>query len=128
MPDLDAYLVRHALTVAREHGYAEVEIGAEGATFAAVLEPRKSAPKAAKDQGAVDTEPEPKFIRATLVGYLQSLSLKEDDELTPGQIVAVVTALGIANDIESPIGGTVVEVMAKEGQAVEYGQPLARVM
>ena len=30
MPDLDSYLVRHALTVARENGYAEVEVSADG--------------------------------------------------------------------------------------------------
>ncbi len=129
MPDLDSYLVRHALTVARESGYAEVSLSVDGASFSAVLEPLKKPRRAASlPADGADAEPEVKFIKSTLVGYLQSLSLVPGEEVAKGTVVAVVTALGLANDIESPVSGGVLEVLAKVGDPVEYGQPLAKVM
>lgn len=125
MPDLDSYLVRHALTVARENGYAEVEISADGASFSAVLEPRKTAPKAAT--AVVSTEPEVLYLKSSLVGYLQSISIAPGDDVKKGVRVAIVSALGLANDIESQVTGTVLELLVKPGDPVEFGQPIAAV-
>ena len=33
----------------------------------------------------------------------------------------------VMNEIKSEVGGTVVEVLVKNGQAVEFGQPLFKV-
>jgi acetyl-CoA carboxylase biotin carboxyl carrier protein len=127
MPDLDSYLVRHALTLARENGYAEVELSSDGATFTAVLEPKAVRPKATK---ATPETPEPVavFVKSSLVGYLQSLSIAEGDRVEKGAKAAVVAALGLANDVESTVTGEVVEILVKAGDPVEFGQPLAKVM
>ena len=44
-----------------------------------------------------------------------------------GEVVAIVAALGIANEIESKVSGDVVEVLVDTNQAVEFGQLLAKV-
>ena len=43
-----------------------------------------------------------------------------------GQIVAIVEAMKLMNEIESDYSGTVAEILVENGQAVEYGQPLFR--
>ena len=45
----------------------------------------------------------------------------------PGTIVCIIEAMKVFTDIPAGVSGTIVEVLAKNGQAVEYGQPLFRV-
>ena len=44
-----------------------------------------------------------------------------------GQSVAIIEAMKLMNEIESDFDGTVMEILVKNGQAVEYGQPLFRI-
>ena len=41
-----------------------------------------------------------------------------------GQALCIIEALKIMNEIESEFDGTITKVLAENGQAVEYGQPL----
>ena len=49
------------------------------------------------------------------------------DTVKRGQVVAIVEAMKLMNEIESDFDGTVTEILVKNGQAVEYGQPLFRI-
>ncbi|WP_134702072.1 acetyl-CoA carboxylase biotin carboxyl carrier protein [Ammoniphilus sp. YIM 78166] len=42
-------------------------------------------------------------------------------------IVCVLEAMKLFNEIEAGVKGTIVEVLVKDGQMVEYGQPLFKV-
>lgn len=134
MATIDQQLVRHALSVAQAHGFAEVEISVADASFRAILQraPKKPADHALPQRGAVLAE-EPatdlKLIKSAIVGYyrLGSTPLEIGRRVAEGDVVAVVNALGIANDLESPVGGEIVEVLVQDGQAVQYGQVLAKV-
>lgn len=44
-----------------------------------------------------------------------------------GQTLCIVEAMKLMNELESEIDGTVVEIMARDAQPVEYGQVLFRV-
>ncbi len=44
-----------------------------------------------------------------------------------GQTVCIVEAMKLMNEIESEFAGEVVEILAKDGEAVEYGTPLFRI-
>ena len=44
-----------------------------------------------------------------------------------GQVVCIIEAMKLMNEIESEVEGKVVEVLVKNGEHVEYGQPLFRV-
>ncbi len=41
-----------------------------------------------------------------------------------GQTLCIIEAMKLMNEIESDISGTVTAILAENGQAVEYGQPL----
>ena len=49
------------------------------------------------------------------------------DFVKKGQSVAIIEAMKLMNEIESDFDGTVTEILVKNGQAVEYGQPLFRI-
>jgi acetyl-CoA carboxylase biotin carboxyl carrier protein len=42
-------------------------------------------------------------------------------------VVCIVEAMKVMNEIKAQMSGTIVEVLCKAGQAVEFGQPLFRV-
>lgn len=50
------------------------------------------------------------------------------DQVKKGQVVAIVEAMKLMNDIESDFEGTVAEILVENGEAVEYGQPLFRIV
>lgn len=44
-----------------------------------------------------------------------------------GQVVCIIEAMKVMNEIEAEVSGEIVEVLVQNGQPVEYGQPLMRV-
>jgi len=48
------------------------------------------------------------------------------DHVEPGQVVAIIEAMKVMNEIVAERAGTVVEILVENGQPVEYGQPLMR--
>jgi acetyl-CoA carboxylase biotin carboxyl carrier protein len=50
--------------------------------------------------------------------------VQEGDTIQPGDRVGIVEAMKMMNEIESDIGGRIAKILVKNGQPVEYGQPL----
>ena len=50
--------------------------------------------------------------------------VKVGDQVKKGQVLAIVEAMKLMNEIESEFSGQVVKILAENGKAVEYGQPL----
>jgi len=46
------------------------------------------------------------------------------DQIKPGQIICLVEAMKLMNEIEAEISGTITEILVENGQPVEYNQPL----
>ena len=68
-------------------------------------------------------------ITAPLVGTFYSTPNPEEpsfiqkgDKIKPGQIVCIIEAMKIFNEIESDISGTVEEILVDNSSPVEYGQ------
>jgi acetyl-CoA carboxylase biotin carboxyl carrier protein len=50
--------------------------------------------------------------------------VKVGDQVEVGQVLCIVEAMKLMNEIESDVAGEVVRQIASSGQPVEYGQPL----
>ena len=50
--------------------------------------------------------------------------VKVGDQVEVGQVLCIVEAMKLMNEIESDVAGEVVKRIAMSGQPVEYGQPL----
>lgn len=50
--------------------------------------------------------------------------VKVGDQVEVGQVLCIVEAMKLMNEIEADVAGEVVKRIATSGQAVEYGQPL----
>lgn len=72
-------------------------------------------------------------IRSPIVGTFYKAASPEappfvqpGDRVKVGQVVCIVEAMKVMNEIQAEVAGEVVEVLVENGQAVEYDQPLYR--
>ena len=85
----------------------------------------------ASSKAATDLE---EGVQAPLVGTFYAAPAEDaepfiqvGDSVKKGQSVAIIEAMKLMNEIESDFDGIVTEILVKNGQAVEYGQPLFRI-
>jgi len=78
-----------------------------------------------------DSEAGLHIVRSPIVGtYYESPSpgapafIKPGDTVSVGQVLCIVEAMKLMNEIESDVAGEVVKVYASNSQPVEYGQKL----
>ncbi|MFC7060589.1 acetyl-CoA carboxylase biotin carboxyl carrier protein [Halobacillus seohaensis] len=57
----------------------------------------------------------------------QDAYVKVGDKVKEDSIVCIVEAMKLFNEIEAEATGEVVEILAEDGELIEYGQPLFRV-
>jgi acetyl-CoA carboxylase biotin carboxyl carrier protein len=48
-------------------------------------------------------------------------------KVEPQMVVCIIEAMKVMNEIKAEVGGTIAEVLVKNGQAVEFGQPLFKI-
>ncbi|HIY30939.1 MAG TPA: acetyl-CoA carboxylase biotin carboxyl carrier protein [Candidatus Mediterraneibacter avicola] len=92
-----------------------------------------SAPAGAEAPAEASAEGEVKgnVVKSPLVGTFYAAPaedadpfVKVGDSVKEGQVLAIVEAMKLMNEIESDFTGTITEILVENGQAVEYGQPL----
>lgn len=73
-------------------------------------------------------------VISPMVGTFYASPSPEDDsyvtvgsKVEPQTVVCIVEAMKLFNEIEAEVSGEIVEVVANNGELVEYGQPLFRV-
>ncbi|WP_138303895.1 MULTISPECIES: acetyl-CoA carboxylase biotin carboxyl carrier protein [Eubacteriales] len=106
-----------------------VQVAAPAAASAAA--PGSAPAQAVSEETA--TEPSGKIVKSPLVGTFYAAPAEDadpyvsvGDTVKKGQVMAIVEAMKLMNEIESDFDGTVEEIYVENGQAVEYGQPLFR--
>ncbi len=82
------------------------------------------------------TEPETKkndsvFIKSNMPGTFyrkpspdSPAYVKEGDVINEDTVVCIIEAMKIFNEIKAGISGKIIKILAKDGEGVEFGQPL----
>jgi acetyl-CoA carboxylase biotin carboxyl carrier protein len=132
-----------------ENGLAELEIGtlfrririsrvgrADSSTFVPAEQEFSASPA---EIGAVPSEPMPKEsglheVKAPLVGTFYKAPspgapeyVQVGDVVKKGQVLCILEAMKVMNEIEADHPGTVREILADNGDSVEFGQVLLRI-
>ena len=90
-----------------------------------------AAPAAAPAAAAAPAEPTGHIVKSPMVGTFYRASspgakafVEVGSVVKEGETICIVEAMKILNEIEADKSGTVTQILAQNGQAVEYGQPL----
>jgi acetyl-CoA carboxylase biotin carboxyl carrier protein len=142
--DIDAKLVKTLAALLDETGLSEIEYAvgerrirvAKGAAVAYAALPAAAAPAAAAAANAAPAAPpragdHPGAVKSPMVGtvYLAPQPeappfAKVGDRISEGQVILIVEAMKVMNQIRATRAGTLREVLVADGEPVEFGQPL----
>ena len=74
------------------------------------------------------------IVKSPMVGtFYSSPSPDKDafvrvgDKVNASSILCIIEAMKLMNEIESEVNGTIKEILVKDGEMVEYGQPLFKI-
>jgi acetyl-CoA carboxylase biotin carboxyl carrier protein len=126
------------LTLRRDRageGAGSVPVAIQSHLPAAPAPARESAPAAAAAPApAARSEPEHHVVTSPFVGtFYRSPSpdadpyVVEGQRIEKGQVLCIVEAMKLMNEIEADQSGVIAAVMVQNAQPVEYGQPLFRI-
>jgi len=130
--------IRALLELLREYGLSEMEIEREGVRLRLRRETGVPAPPPSipsPPPAAVPAREAPRVaaltVDAPMVGTFYRASapdaqpyVREGDVVKKGQVVGIIEAMKLMNEIESTTPGRIVKVLVDNAQPVEYGQPL----
>jgi acetyl-CoA carboxylase biotin carboxyl carrier protein len=90
-----------------------------------------SSPAPSKTPTALDSRKSGELIKSPIVGTFYSASSPDakpftnvGDVVSKGDTLCIIEAMKIMNEIESEVTGTITKILVKNGQPVEYDQPL----
>ena len=129
------------LDLMREHELADLELESDGVR----VRLRKAAPAGSAGEpgrasdstraAAASRGPVATVVDAPVVGTFYRAGAPDaapfvavGDRVERGDVLCVIEAMKLMNDIKAEFAGEVVEILADNGQPVEYGQPLFAIL
>lgn len=80
---------------------------------------------------AVELRADLHVIKSPIVGTFYSspspganVFVRTGDHVAPGQVLCIIEAMKLMNEIEADVAGEVMRIFVENGQPVEYGEPL----
>jgi acetyl-CoA carboxylase biotin carboxyl carrier protein len=103
---------------------AAMPVAAAPATPAAPIEPEVAAAEEADNGNYIE-------VKSPMIGTLyrspspeQDAFVKVGSEIKPGDVLCIVEAMKLFNEIESEVSGKIVKVLVDDQSPIEYDQPL----
>jgi acetyl-CoA carboxylase biotin carboxyl carrier protein len=144
LPAIDAAAIRELAELLAETGLTEIEIEQGGARLRVARQPEGTfvatsasasapvvAPGAPTTESAAPKGPQAGTITSPMVGTVYVAPepgkppfVKVGDLVQEGDTLLIVEAMKTMNPILSPRGGKVTEIMVRDSEPVEFGQPM----
>lgn len=134
-------LLRAAAEIMREHRIAELDVsvagmhismksgtvnaGVTGAVSPQAVEVEIDEEKSAEDEHVITAPMIGTFYVAPAPG--EEPFVRPGDYIEEGQPIGIIEAMKIMNEIAADRSGEVLEVLAENGETVEFGSPLVRI-
>ena len=109
----------------------EVLVDGEGTSWSATVEGRTfqieipdAAPVAKKKRSGSGKKKKSGTVSANIPGKVVTVEVKAGDEVVEGQVILILEAMKMQNEIQARVSGKVTSVNCEEGQAIEANIPL----
>ena len=94
----------------------------EGKTFQIQVPDAGPAPKQRRSAGGKSKKSGK--VTANIPGKVVTVEVTVGQEVEEGQVVMILEAMKMQNEIQAPVSGTVTEIHCEEGQSIEANVPL----
>ncbi|MBL4613257.1 MAG: acetyl-CoA carboxylase biotin carboxyl carrier protein [Magnetovibrio sp.] len=138
--DVDDALIRKLADLMDETGLTEIEISQDdfsvrvargGTAVTAVAPVAIGAAPAAEATPEVSHADHPGVVTSPMVGVAYTAAepgtpsfVNVGDTVSEGQVVLLIEAMKVFNQIKAPRGGVVKNILVESGSPVEFGEPL----
>jgi len=141
--DVDDKLIKKLAKLLDETGLAEIEYGegevsirvSKGGTMishsAAPAAPPPVAPPVESAPAATSHADHPGVVTSPMVGVVYTSPepgagafVGVGDNVTAGQVIMLIEAMKVFNQIKAPKSGKVINILVESGSPVEFGEPL----
>jgi len=149
--------IKEILNLMREHGLSEIEIEKEGIKLKlkktvsgqmsnesyssspvmhmpAQYESRSAARSAGGERNEPPSSNDGSIIRSPMVGTFYSSPAPDQppymsagQSIKEGDVLCIIEAMKLMNEIKSDVAGVIEQVLVKNGDALEFDQPLFRI-
>ncbi|GAB5556111.1 MAG: acetyl-CoA carboxylase biotin carboxyl carrier protein [Schleiferiaceae bacterium] len=113
------------------HQMAAPVVHAAPAPVAAAPAPAAAAPAAPAAPAAEEDDSKYITVKSPMIGTFyrkpspdKPLFVNVGDEIKPGDVVCIIEAMKLFNEIESEVSGKIVKILVDDSTPVEYDQPL----
>ena len=117
-----------AIVIRKEKEVVQAQVMPQAFAAAPVAQAPVAAPAAEEKK---EEAPKGKPITSPMVGTFYTASspgakpfVEVGQTVSTGQVVCIIEAMKLMNEIESEVSGKVTQICVKDGEAVEYGQVL----
>ncbi|MBK69832.1 MAG: hypothetical protein CMB53_00310 [Euryarchaeota archaeon] len=108
--------------IGREGGIWEVVVG--GRTFSIELDDGGNQSKATRKPRGSRKGVVSGVVSSPIPGKIVSISQSVGDEVKEGDVLMVLEAMKMQNEIQAPVGGTITELNCSPGETIEANAPL----
>ena len=124
----DGWRIRLRRPIAATHGEAAADHPRQEHSARATGQQHSERTSVPQRIGSQRNEPARGLVTSPAVGYFVARdSVKVGATLRSGDLVGHIDVLGVRQEVASPVAGVLRAIEVEPGQAVEYGQPIARV-
>jgi len=141
--------LKEMINLMQEHGLVELEIEKngfklrlkKGASGTIVPEEMVPAPRSVKEERSAlvpESQPAPEVgvtvVRSPMVGTFYAAPAPDAEpyvvrgkEVKSGDVLCIIEAMKLMNEIKSETSGRITDILAENGQPVEFDQPLFKI-
>ena len=136
---LELMEARHLDEIEVEQGEVHIRLrkgGAPPVVMPVAVAPAAANPQAAPAASDAEQAAEANLVKITspMVGtFYRAASpdaepfINEKDHVTPDQVICIIEAMKVMNEIKAEMEGEVVSILIENGESVEFGQPMVTI-
>ena len=95
------------------------------------IEPKNEIVFSKKEEDVIEISEEKEYVKAAFAGTFYSVKeqgglafVNLNDQVKSDTVVCLIEVMKLFNELEAGVEGTIVDILVKDGDFVEYGQPL----
>jgi pyruvate carboxylase subunit B len=113
-----------ASTVQVQRSSGALRLSLDGVSYDVKVVPQA---RAKRQRKGGDDEAGEGLLKAPLPGVLLTIHVAEGDVVAKGDVVCVLEAMKMQNELEAPLAGTVKAILAKQGANLDNDQPILEI-
>ena len=110
------------VSIAKEGDFWKVEV--EGRVFSVKVDGSKGVPLPPKKKKGARKAKRSGIVSSSIPGKIISISVSEDDLVSEGDVIMILEAMKMQNEIQAPVSGKITELNCEPGDSIEANSPL----